>query len=385
MSRERVAKWAVVAALLAGAAPVVLSSAASAGGAKTTTVWLCRPGTHNDPCTASLTTTVVPPGERTYVQKGKDAVHPPVDCFYVYPTVSPPKSVNANLDIQPAERSVAVAQASRFSADCRVFAPMYRQLTLQAILNPGEVTKSSLAAAYDGVQSAWRDYLAHYNDGRGFVLIGHSQGAAMLIELIKRQIDRDPAVRRRLVSAIILGGNVTVPIGKSVGGSFHHVPACRTATQTGCVVAYSSFDQTPPTGTLFGKAGAGASLLSGTSASSGLQVLCVDPARLLGQPTGMLEPYFPTASVTAGLGSQGQGAPALPTPWVAEPDLYSSSCQYQKGISWLQVNDAAKPGDARGVVTESLGPAWGLHLVDVNIALGNLVQLVHREALAYRS
>ena len=48
----------------------------------------------------------------------------------------------------------------------------------------------------------------------------------MLTQLIKQQIDTNPAVRKHLVSAILLGGNITVPVGKAVGGSFQHVPAC---------------------------------------------------------------------------------------------------------------------------------------------------------------
>ena len=91
----------------------------------------------------------------------------------------------------------------------------------------------------------------------------------MLIRLIRSQIDANPALRKRLVSAIVLGGNVQVPAGKSVGGSFQHVPACTAASQTGCVIAYSSFPSQPPAFTLFGRPGTGVSLLSGQTATSG--------------------------------------------------------------------------------------------------------------------
>jgi hypothetical protein len=224
--------------------------------------------------------------------------------------------------------------------------------------------------------------LTRDNRGRGVVVIGHSQGAAMLIQLLRSQVDPSPAVRRRLVSAIILGGNVTVPIGRTVGGSFQHIPACRAVRQVGCVVAYSSFDQTPPPDSLFGRPGTGVSSLSGSPAAAGLQVLCVNPAN----PTdpgraGALRPYFPSASASSGLGTQAAGAPSASTPWVAYPGLYTARCEYEGGASWLQVT--AGPADGRPVVTESLGPTWGLHLVDVNIALGNLVTMVHRQAVAY--
>ncbi len=292
----------------------------------------------------------------------------------------------ANLHIDPAEISVAEAQASRFSQVCRVYAPMYPQLTLHAIVATGRVTAADVLKAYSGVARAWDDYLAHYNDGRGVVVIGHSQGSAMLIALLRRQVDDDPPVRRLLVSAIIAGGNVTVPIGRGVGGSFDNIPACSSEKQTGCVIAYSSFDEQPPADSLFGRPGQGVSSLapgSGLPASK-LQVLCVDPASLSGG-SAPLDPYFPSVSIAAGLGAQSAGAPKVPTPWVTEPGLYSGQCLYREGASWLQVSAPVDPADKRSIVRQTLGPTWGLHLVDINIVLGNLVAVVGDEGAAYTS
>jgi hypothetical protein len=293
--------------------------------------------------------------------------------------------VVANLHVDPAETAVARVQASRFSQVCKVYAPMYPQLTLHALLDEGAITAADLITAYGGVQAAWKDYLAHYNHGRGVILIGHSQGASMLIQLLTREVDNDAAVRAHLVSAVILGGNVTVPVGKTVGGSFQHIPACTTSTETGCVIAYSSFDQMPPSDSLFGRPGAGVSLLSGSTSSAGLQVLCVNPADPSGG-TAPLDPYFPTQSEASGLGDlSGLKPPKLATPWVTEPDLYSGQCRSQGGATWLQVSAPVNAGDPRQVVGQTLGPTWGLHLVDVNIALGNLVELTRRQAAAYQS
>ena len=245
------------------------------------TVWLCRPGLADNPCESSETATVVPAtGPATTQRVARPAVEPPVDCFYVYPTVSDQKTVVANLDIDPEERAIAVTQASRFSPVCRVFAPMYRQATLAAINGataPGaKNNKVNIDVGYQDVLAAWNDYLAHDNDGRGVVLLGHSQGAGVLIQLLRQEIDPDPSARRLLVSAVILGGNVTVKQGSGIGGDFPHIPACRSFTQTGCVVAYSSFLQPPPAGSLFGRPGTGPR--AGQAAGAGLQVLCVNPA-----------------------------------------------------------------------------------------------------------
>ncbi len=339
------------------------------------TVWLCRPGLAKDPCTADLSATAVRADGSTTFQRAVAAADAPVDCFYVYPTVSQQPMPNANLDVDPQETAVAIAQASRFSQVCKVYAPMYPQLTRSEIANGvGKIPAEAAATAYLGVVAAWKDYLAHDNHGRGVVLIGHSQGASLLIPLIRNEIDPNPTERRLLVSALLMGGNVTVPAGRAVGGDFQHVPACSSDRQTGCVVAYSSFDQAPPPDSLFGRVGTGIAARSGLGrpVSGDLQVLCTNPAAL-GGGTGMLEPYFPHDAHRG----------TISTPWVTYPGLYTATCENSGGASWLQVDSHAGPGDRRPVVSQGLGPTWGLHLVDVNIALGNLVSLVRRQAQAF--
>jgi Protein of unknown function (DUF3089) len=336
------------------------------------TVWLCRPGMANNPCTKNLTATVVgADGSRT-VQRGAQPPDPPVDCFYVYPTVSTQSSLNANLHIDPEERAVATEQASRFSQVCRVYAPIYPQLTLTA-LHRGAINPHTTAIAYRGLAAAWKDYLRNYNDGRGVVLIGHSQGAALLIGLIKREIDQSPTERRQLVSALLMGGNVAVPTGKAVGGDFRNVPACQSNTQTGCVVAYSTFNAQPSNDSSFGRLSTSINAHDGIEPRSvkGLQVLCTNPAALSGG-SGWLIPYFP---------SDGQAS----TPWVSYPNLYRAQCKTAGGATWLQVSDAAGPRDARPVVAQTSGPGWGLHNDDVDLALGNLVELVRDESGAYEA
>lgn len=283
-----------------------------------------------------------------------------LDCFYVYPTVSTETTPNADLTVQKAERDVAVAQASRFSSACRVWAPMYRQRTLTDLFNAAHSAPDSPQnlLALSSLQAAWRDYLAHDNHGRRVVLIGHSQGAAMLIRLIRADIDPDPALRAKLALAILLGGNVTVAPGRTTGGSFQRIPLCTRSGESGCVIAYSSFLTEPPANSLFGIAGTGVSLQSGETARD-RQVACVNPAAI-GGGAAPLHPYFPSAQAPAG------------TPlWTTYPDRYVAECRHQGDATWLQVTPHAP--DPRPLVTEDLGPTWGLHRVDVTIALGDLV------------
>lgn len=368
---------------LLGTTQMVGNEVAAASPSTASTVWLCRPGLSDNPCTSNLTTTVVRANGTTYVQRARPAKNPPIDCFYVYPTVSTQPTANANLHIDPQERAVAIAQASRFSQVCRVYAPMYPQLTLSAISKG--IRPQSAALAYIGVLSAWNDYLAHYNKGRGVVLIGHSQGASLLIALIKREVDQNPSERHLLVSALLMGGNVTVPTDQGVGGDFAHIPACETNVQTGCVVAYSTFSSPPPANSLFGRVGTSISALSGLSPTSaaGLEVLCTNPAALTGG-TDPLTPYFPTKPFPGSKFEYGATSKhTVRTAWVSYPNLYRAQCESSGGATWLQATDIAGPKDTRPVVQPVLGPRWGLHLDDVNLALGNLVQIVREESIAY--
>ena len=66
---------------------------------------------------------------------------------------------------------------------------------------------------------AWNHYLKNDNNGRGVVLIGHSQGSGVLSQLIRNEIDGKP-IQSRIISALLLGTNVAVPKGKDVGGAF---------------------------------------------------------------------------------------------------------------------------------------------------------------------
>ncbi|HLO36144.1 MAG TPA: DUF3089 domain-containing protein, partial [Candidatus Deferrimicrobium sp.] len=139
-------------------------------GADARTVWLCKPGATPDPCFGSLQTTVIDPSGQSHLENPGNARRPLIDCFYVYPTVSDDKSTNSDLSIDPEEIAIAQYQASRFSQRCRVFAPMYRQLTLQGIASAPP--PSALLTAYGDVRAAWKEYMRRYNKGRGVVLIG---------------------------------------------------------------------------------------------------------------------------------------------------------------------------------------------------------------------
>jgi Protein of unknown function (DUF3089) len=242
-----------------------------------------------------------------------------------------------------------------------MYAPIYRQVTLTDLAAHPDLNfgPAETVTAYNSIKAGFEDFLTHELDGRPFVVIGDSQGAAMLNLLLARLVDDVPALRSELVVAIILGGNVEVPAGRLVGGTFKHIPACSRPGETGCVIAYSSFPSLPPADSLFGRPGQGVSLQSSQTARQGLQVVCVNPAALSGG-SAALTPVFPTLG-------------ALSTPWVSCPGLYTARCEQSDGAAWLNVTKATGPDDHRPTVTEEDGPAWGYHIWDLSLAQDNLV------------
>ena len=386
---RRAARVAALMVLAAFAVGLIASGTAVA--AKEKSVWLCRPRKAPDPCEASReSTTVTYSGNERKEEKvtvGKTKA-PPIDCFYVYPTVSEQAGPNANLTIEPQETQIAIDQASRFSQVCKVYAPMYPQLTLKAIKET--VPPEAGLKAFGGVAAAFSEYMTKFNKGRPFVLIGHSQGSVMLENLLPLVIESKPATAEKLVSAIILGGNVLVPEGQLEGGTFAHTPLCTSAAATGCVIAYSTFLKEPPEDSFFGRPGSPL-LGGGAPPPPGTEVACVNPSVLVQNgSTGSLLPYAPTTPFPGEIG-EGSPTPKAETPWVETKNVYQAQCKHENGATWLEpsfkgsVTPEAQTSLLEHAETaqELIGPEWGLHLYDVNIALGNLVNTVAIQSTAY--
>jgi hypothetical protein len=337
-------------------------------------VWLCRPGLSNNPCTASLETTVLGENGSKRIVDEEPARNPPIDCFYLYPNITHEQTDNANLDIDPQETAIAELEASPFSRDCRVYAPIYREDSgTSKAAGPYQI-------ALNSVEAAWSDYIDHDNHGRGFVLIGHSEGTGLLIHLIIDRIEHDPAVRQRLVSALLIGGNLPVRTNGMLYFDDQHIQPCRSAVQTGCVIAYDSFSTPPPADSLFGRQP------SATVSGYAVETLCTNPASLSGG-SGTVESLYrtqlPTQDVAGSTtnGIFGTDVPTSTTPWIEFDGQYTARCTRSNGANVLMVT--ARP-HARPL-TAAPTSAFGLHLDDPNLALGNLVSIVQSEAGSYRA
>lgn len=343
--------------------------------------WLCLPG-RQDACAEDLTASVVQADGAVSKETFKAADDPKIDCFYVYPTVSNDPGGNSDMAPGREELGVAYVQFGRFRAVCRPFAPMYRQITLGALRGfmTGAPIPTDRQLAYDDVRDAWNWYLTNENKGRGVILIGHSQGSGVLRRLIETEIDGKPA-QKLIVSAMLLGANIPVD---DKTGRWGTIPACKTAAETGCLISYVSFraDSPPPPSSRFGKADV-----------AGATAACVNPGELVGDK-GLLRPYF-TTRASAGAGSaQTEWAKgrAIDTRFVSTPGLISAECVKKDGFSYLAVTVHGDPADPRtdtiagdvvamGVVQKD----WGLHLIDINLAMGDLVDIAGQQAKAWTS
>jgi hypothetical protein len=352
-------------------------------------LWLCQPGEPDatDPCAYGLAATAVSAagtlGATTWPHS---ALASTFDCFYVHPTDSVASTANSGTALAKPELVVAVEQAAPLSQVCQVWAPSYDSQTWPSVekglAGDKAVMASTFDVAYDSVLPAWEWFLAHTQD-HPVILVGDSQGSAVLIHLISAEVDHDPSVLSRLVVAVLVGGDLQVPSGKTVGATFTKVPLCTSGIEIRCAIAFSSYPSQPPEDSVFGRPGQGVSLQSGQTARAGQQVACVNPAALAGG-TANLNPYMLTAT-QLGLTEH------VTTPWVSYPGLYSATCKQSGGATWLQVTSLAGTSHARPVVNDNslvgaagvTGAAWGYHGYEYGLTLGNLLQDIAGEEAAW--
>ncbi len=352
--------------------------------------WLCRPG-RVDACAGDIAATIVAPDGTQKDEPAVPRATPKADCFYVYPTTSMDPTPHSDLIAGDGEKGMAASQAAPFRSVCRVFAPLYRSVTLPALRAAMRTGKRLSAADFDlpyaDVRAAFRAYLAQDNRGRPFALIGHSQGSALLKRLVIEEIDGKP-IQRKMLSAILPGTAVLVPRGRDLGGDLKSVPLCRKATQTGCVVTWASYRDTnpPPANALFGRAPPGA---------SDLEAGCTNPANLTGGAAA-LDPLlgFPWWAGGVAQFKQPERWSALGAPlhagFVRMPGLLSGECVQRGNVTYLAVH--VTPGTATDLTEATVGsdtvgdtayPDWGFHVIDIAIVERDLIRLVAQQSAAW--
>jgi hypothetical protein len=342
-------------------------------------MWLCGSLAKHDYCLdVQSATQVNPDGSQA------DATTPPatstkLDCFYIYPTVDLTMTAGnrQTFDNVPDILDPLMGQAAPFSQVCSVFAPLYHQATIGSYSDPNR--DQYLDSAYADVLLAFRYYIEHLNNGRKFVLMGHSQGSHMLRRLIAREVELNPSLLSRMSLALAVGavGDVVVPKGAVVGGSFATVPLCTTPGQTGCVITFSSFASGHPPVML--------ALLSPDAST--LNAACTNPATLAAGQARLGGSLFPT-KIHQALLDPGAKFPVTST-LAVYPDFFTGECKSgPPGIDYFEIAASPDAGDTRtnpiNVDAALLAPGapyyLGLHVLDYTFPMKELIDAVRTQA-----
>ena len=379
-------------------------------------LWGCR-GKAGDLCHRDWPTIVRTTDGTTTTTTREPASEPAFDCFYIYPTVDLRfGEVTNHTDLTDLElpRRTIEAQAGPFVTQCRMFAPFYRQATIGSYGGDDDAATDVFRTAFADVAAAFEYYLAHWNQGRPLVVMGHSQGAQHATYLLHRYFDQPDGVevlpgttstdlRERLIVALPIGFRFFVPDGEVRGGSLAQISVCARDDETGCVIHYRSY----PEGYRFTAANAvGDFQVDRALAAEGLLnraydaatdvVACVNPATrpvdgrpfvdVDGDPVVadrlLSEAVFQGA--VAGVGGFDD------TFARSFRDYYTATCRRVEDVGDVlmvglagcvaQQQCGKDPVPIDGLLAEG---ALGLHLWDYTLAMGDLVEQVRRRAAAW--
>jgi hypothetical protein len=328
--------------------------------------WACIPG-NESLCTTNLDMLVYAPNGDKHIEHFKPAENPPIDCFYVYPTVSEELTPYADMKETPHVQRVVHTQAARLSSVCRVFAPIYRQATLHHLSQrlAGQKIVTDAAPKQD-IQAAWDYYLSHYNQGRGVVLVGHSQGTGMLQNILVNDIDGKPT-QSLLIAAFLAGdSSVGVPPGAKVGGTYKHIPVCSSAAEVGCIFPWGTFADADPVITQnFGR-----------PRTDGLKSACANPAAPNGG-AGFPELIAPNTNAAS---------PTDP-PFVEYVDQIRGACKELPAGNGFRVS--ALPGPHQKEIeaifqSRQKREGWGLHGLDIEMVQGNMLSVIAAESATWQ-
>jgi pimeloyl-ACP methyl ester carboxylesterase len=335
--------------------------------------WLCLPG-RDDACARDLDATELLPDGTRQVVRDAPAAPPKVDCFYVYPTVDlsfGPGNHEDFDDVGPMARAT-FAQVARFRSVCSLYVPLYRQVTIGTYFRKPSFGEPYFDVAASDVVDAFLHYMGQYNRGRKIVLLGHSQGGQVLVRLLKKFFDDDPAMRERLLIAMPIGWPMDVEKGKTTGGTFATIPVCTHTGETACVVGFRSYVD-------------GSNPSPRTTPPPGRESICVNPAELaFGAPRPFARAFIP---VSENIKMFLHGVDDVASPFALLRSFYSGRCvEGSGGFRYLAIASTPASGDRRespiDMSSRLVRGDMGLHIFDYQFAQGDMIELVAQRVAA---
>ncbi len=167
-----------------------------------------------------------------------------VDVFYLYPTAwvretgQPYYCEIDNPSMIAGSQPMVMAQASAFDGVGNIYAPYYRQLDAFWAVQSAPLEEQETyfnGVPYTDVIAAFEYYLEHYNNGRPFILAGHSQGSAMVKAMVKLYMKDHPEVYERMVAAYAIGYFVT----QDELDANPHMKFAESADDTGVIISWN--------------------------------------------------------------------------------------------------------------------------------------------------
>jgi hypothetical protein len=336
--------------------------------------WLCRPDleAESNVCGRDVSSTIVFADGSTHIEEDVSAEDQPVDCFYVYPTISSDTSDNSDLIPGSEEIVSTFRQVARYRKVCNVFAPVYRQITLHALLSEKYFDSDLNDIAYSDVLDSFKHFIANH-EGRGFLLVSYSQGSTQLIRLIQEEVEPNPYLAKRMIAAHLVGWTVALPLDSDVGATFESTPPCTFENENNCFVSYASFRESVPP---VEEAAFGVHF--GVTDNEDTRAACTNPVDLGGGKLN-LDSYFLLSQL--GPYNDPERNESITTPFVKVPGLVQGECIEQDGEGYLSITIDADPSDPRvDDINNVVFPGWGLHGIDIALAQGDLVSLAERQA-----
>jgi hypothetical protein len=351
--------------------------------------WMCRPGLPNNPCTAKLSVTdVLPDGSKQRSELPATDDNKAADCFFAYATVDPGLfTPPRNLDFRDIDRAAVAelvyGQARPFRELCNIYSPIYRQASLNTYEADEPTRQTHLDYAYRDIREAFDYMLEHSEPDRPIILLSHSQGSHHTMRLLEDRFATDPALKKRLVVAILAGplGGYWVPRGETQGGRLMDIPLCTSAQETGCVVTFNTFLEANPPNEGYGHA---TRLLPEGDNDLGCNpgFYTTDKARLRGATFVAKSPSVLSIALFD------WSRLRIDTDYARFADFYTGQCKPAvNGLSYLSIDVEPSADDKRtnpvlfdGLVLSD--PKTGLHAIDYAFVATELIKDVETKLTA---
>ncbi len=173
--------------------------------------------------------------------------HPskPVDVFYVYPTVwakvDPAEPNYCSIDHPGMHQGAASAfssQATAFETTGNLYAPYYRQADGKYTLSLAEDQRWEVVRKVPAadVMAAFDYYINNFNNGRPFIIAGHSQGSNVIMFLLSEYMKTQPDVYARMIAAYVIG----YPVTAEFMATNKHLKFAEGPDDTGVIISYNT-------------------------------------------------------------------------------------------------------------------------------------------------